>query len=166
MMRCLLRCAIALGLLLPSTSLLAAPATAPRALSGELQGAPWRLDVPASWNGDLVMLAHGYEPVGVPRTTPMTANDSTATLLAAGYAVAQSAYSSQGWPWPMRSPTWSACARTRWTHSSACATPGCSGSRWAARWPSPASSDIRSTTPGAPRCAAPTSVASRSPPTC
>ena len=66
-------------------------------LSGELQGAPWRLDVPAGWNGDLVMLAHGYEPVGVPRTTPMTANDSTATLLAAGYAVAQSAYASQGW---------------------------------------------------------------------
>lgn len=66
-------------------------------LSGELQGAPWRLDVPAAWNGDLVMLAHGYEPVGVPRTTPMTANDSTARLLAAGYAVAQSAYASQGW---------------------------------------------------------------------
>ena len=43
------------------------------------------------------MLAHGYEPVGVPRTTPMTANDSTAPLLAAGYAVAQSAYASQGW---------------------------------------------------------------------
>jgi hypothetical protein len=60
-------------------------------------GRPWRLDVPADWNGDLVMLAHGYEPVGVPRTTPMAANDSTAALLGAGYAVAQSAYSSQGW---------------------------------------------------------------------
>ncbi|MGF6420315.1 pimeloyl-ACP methyl ester carboxylesterase [Stenotrophomonas sp. AN71] len=66
-------------------------------LSGELQGAPWRLDVPQHWNGDLVMLTHGYEPVGVPRTTPMTASDSTAPLLAAGYAVAQSAYASQGW---------------------------------------------------------------------
>ena len=31
-------------------------------LSGELQGAPWRLDVPADWNGDLVMLAHGWSP--------------------------------------------------------------------------------------------------------
>jgi len=60
---------------------LAAPPTAARMLSGELQGAPWRLDVPADWNGDLVMLAHGYEPVGVPRTTPMAANDSTAALL-------------------------------------------------------------------------------------
>lgn len=76
---------------------LAAPPPAPRTLSGELQGAPWRLDVPASWNGDLVMLAHGYEPVGIPRTAPMAANDSTAPLLAAGYAVAQSAYASQGW---------------------------------------------------------------------
>lgn len=76
---------------------LAAPPPAPRTLSGELQGAPWRLDVPASWNGDLVMLAHGYEPVGMPRTAPMAANDSTAPLLAAGYAVAQSAYASQGW---------------------------------------------------------------------
>jgi len=96
-MRPLLRCALALGLLLPAASLLAAPATAPRMFSGELQGAPWRLDVPADWNGDLVMLAHGYEPVGAPRSTPMTANDSTAALLSAGYAVAQSAYASQGW---------------------------------------------------------------------
>jgi len=96
-MRPLLRCALALGLLLPSTALLAAPPSAPRTLSGELQGAPWRLDVPADWNGDLVMLAHGYEPVGVPRTMPMAANDSTAALLGAGYAVAQSAYSGQGW---------------------------------------------------------------------
>ena len=96
-MRPLLRCTLALGLLLSSTPLLAALPTAPRTLSGELQRAPWRLDVPANWNGDLVMLAHGYEPVGMPRTTPMTANDSTAPLLAAGYAVAQSAYASQGW---------------------------------------------------------------------
>lgn len=96
-MRPLLRCALALGLLLPSTVLLAAPPTAARTRSGELQGAPWRLDVPANWNGDLVMLAHGYEPVGVPRTVPMAVNDSTAPLLAAGYAVAQSAYASQGW---------------------------------------------------------------------
>ncbi|WP_295558245.1 alpha/beta hydrolase family protein [uncultured Stenotrophomonas sp.] len=96
-MRPLVRCALALGLLLPSTTLLAAAPTAARTLSGELQGAPWRLDVPADWNGDLVMLAHGYEPVGVPRAVPMAANDSTAPLLAAGYAVAQSAYASQGW---------------------------------------------------------------------
>ncbi|WP_414611322.1 alpha/beta hydrolase family protein [Stenotrophomonas pavanii] len=95
-MPALLRCVLALCLL-PWMTSLAAPPPAARTLSGELQGAPWRLDVPANWNGDLVMLAHGYEPVGVPRTAPMAANDSTAPLLAAGYAVAQSAYASQGW---------------------------------------------------------------------
>jgi len=95
-MRTLFRCALALCLL-PWITSLAAPPPAARTLSGERQGAPWRLDVPADWNGDLVMLAHGYEPVGVPRTAPMAANDSTAPLLAAGYAVAQSAYASQGW---------------------------------------------------------------------
>lgn len=89
--------ALALALLLPPAALTAAEPQRPRTLSGELQGAPWRLDVPANWNGELVMLAHGYEPVGVPRETPMAANDSTPSLLGAGYAVAQSAYSSQGW---------------------------------------------------------------------
>ncbi|EMR0462418.1 hypothetical protein JY412_09305 [Stenotrophomonas maltophilia] len=93
----LLRCALTLALLFPATQVMAAPAASPRTFSGQLQRAPWRLDVPADWNGDLVMLAHGYEPVGMPRATPMPANDGTAPLLAAGYAVAQSAYASQGW---------------------------------------------------------------------
>ncbi len=96
-MRLLLPLALAIGLLLPTTALHAASPPAPRSLNGELQGAPWRLDVPTHWNGELVMLAHGYEPVGVPRATPMAAADSTQALLDAGYAVAQSAYSSQGW---------------------------------------------------------------------
>lgn len=96
-MRALLRLTLALALALPSMPLLAAPPAPPRMLSGELQGAPWRLDIPADWNGDLVMLAHGYEPVGTPRESPMAANEATAPLLAAGYAVAQSAYASQGW---------------------------------------------------------------------
>ncbi len=95
--RTLHRLALAFALLLPHTPLSAAPAAPPRTLNGELQGARWRLDVPAGWNGELVMLAHGYEPVGVPQPSPMPANESTASLLAAGYAVAQSAYASQGW---------------------------------------------------------------------
>lgn len=74
-----------------------ATASAARSLHGVLQGAPWRLDIPATWNGELVMLAHGYEPKGAPRQEPMAANDATAALTAAGFAVAQSAYSTQGW---------------------------------------------------------------------
>lgn len=96
MLRAFQRLALA-AVLLPHVALPAVPRPTPYTTSGELQGARWRLDVPVSWNGELVMLAHGYEPVGVPQPSPMPANDSTAGLLAAGYAVAQSAYASQGW---------------------------------------------------------------------
>ncbi|MEW9572009.1 alpha/beta hydrolase family protein [Rhodanobacter sp. Si-c] len=65
--------------------------------AGTLQGAPYRIDVPAHWNGDLVMLMHGYEPAGAPRATPMKPADETAIFLKRGYAVAQSDYASQGW---------------------------------------------------------------------
>jgi pimeloyl-ACP methyl ester carboxylesterase len=64
---------------------------------GTLQGAAYRIDVPADWNGDLVMLMHGYQPVGAPQSAPMRAADATPLFLAQGYAVAQSQYASQGW---------------------------------------------------------------------
>lgn len=69
----------------------------PGAHSGTLQGALYRIDIPENWNGDLVMLMHGYQPVGAPLKTPMTAADSTPVFLNKGYAVAQSQYASQGW---------------------------------------------------------------------
>lgn len=65
--------------------------------TGELQDAPWRIDVPENWNGELVMLAHGFEPAGVPRDAAWPANEATPALLGAGYAVAQSGYRRQGW---------------------------------------------------------------------
>jgi pimeloyl-ACP methyl ester carboxylesterase len=74
----------------------AADAT-PGSRTGTLQGAPYRIDIPADWNGDLVMLMRGYEPVGAPRATPMKPADETAIFLKQGYAVAQSNYASQGW---------------------------------------------------------------------
>ena len=69
----------------------------PRAQTGRLQGAAYRIDIPADWNGNLVMLLHGYQPVGAPRSTPMRAADATPVFLKQGYAVAQSDYASQGW---------------------------------------------------------------------
>jgi hypothetical protein len=69
----------------------------PGAHTGTLRGALYRIDIPADWNGDLVMLMHGYQPVGAPIRTPMTAADSTPVFLEKGYAVAQSQYASQGW---------------------------------------------------------------------
>jgi len=65
--------------------------------TGTLQGAPWRIDVPAHWNGELVMYAHGFEPVGTPRPDPWPGNAWSEALVKAGYAVAQSGYADQGW---------------------------------------------------------------------
>lgn len=65
--------------------------------AGTLAGAPYRIDIPADWNGELVVLAHGFEPVGVPRASPWPGNEATPVFLSARYAVAQSAYATQGW---------------------------------------------------------------------
>ncbi len=73
------------------------PKTAPALESGTIGEAPYRIDIPGHWNGHLVMLAQGFEPVGVPRTSPMPQNEATPVFLSAGYAVAQSGYSTQGW---------------------------------------------------------------------
>lgn len=82
-------------------SRIAAPAAAAndvaQVLTGSLQGAPWRIDVPAGWNGDLVMLLHGYEPVGSPRSEPVEQDPTAPVFLQLGYAVAYSAYRAQGW---------------------------------------------------------------------
>ena len=72
-------------------------AGAPKMDSGTLGNAPYRIDIPANWNGELVMLLHGYEPKGFPRETPWPQNEATPVFLSQGYAVAASAYSSQGW---------------------------------------------------------------------
>jgi hypothetical protein len=74
-----------------------AAALEPGTHAGTLQGAAYRIDVPLGWNGDLVMLMHGYQPVGAPQKTPMEAAEATSLFLAKGYAVAQSQYASQGW---------------------------------------------------------------------
>ncbi|KZC36589.1 MULTISPECIES: alpha/beta hydrolase family protein [Rhodanobacter] len=65
--------------------------------TGVLEGAPYRVDIPANWNGELVMQLHGFEPIGTPRTMPKPLGDEAPLFLAAGYAVAQSSFASQGW---------------------------------------------------------------------
>ncbi|HEU4814206.1 MAG TPA: DUF6351 family protein [Xanthomonadaceae bacterium] len=86
-------------LLAPAWSTSAQDAGPPTtATSGVIDGAPWRIDFPADWNGDLVMLMHGYEPVGVPRPdVPELQEADTRVFLDDGYAVAASSYASQGW---------------------------------------------------------------------
>jgi hypothetical protein len=76
----------------------------PLDLSGELNGAPFRIRVPANWNGTLLVFAHGYrdkaDHVGEVdnRNADIAPNAALeAPLLAQGYALAGSAYRDNGW---------------------------------------------------------------------
>jgi hypothetical protein len=72
--------------------------------SGEINGAPYRIRVPANWNGTLLVYAHGYRdkadhPGEVDnRVADIAPNSALAdALLAQGYALAGSAYRDNGW---------------------------------------------------------------------
>jgi hypothetical protein len=72
--------------------------------SGELHGAPYRIRVPAVWNGTLLVFAHGYRdkadhPGEIDNRNADVAPSAALepTLLAAGYALAGSAYRDNGW---------------------------------------------------------------------
>lgn len=69
----------------------------PGEATGTLAGAAYRFEVPADWNGELVMYLHGYEPSGLPRSFPLLQDDFDRSMLAQGFAVARSAYRTQGW---------------------------------------------------------------------
>lgn len=71
-------------------------ADTPRVETGVLNGAAFRIDLPARWSRGLVMYCHGYLPAGATPdlNAPKPLRD---LLLARGFAVAQSAYSAQGW---------------------------------------------------------------------
>ncbi|MGA5898409.1 alpha/beta hydrolase family protein [Streptomyces venetus] len=76
----------------------AADATDTR-LEGKLpSGAAYVMDVPASWNGTVLLYSHGYTPAGAPnpaQNTPGTA--ARDKLLAQGYALIGSSYATNGW---------------------------------------------------------------------
>jgi putative CocE/NonD family hydrolase len=60
-------------------------------------GAHWAIDMPAHWNGTLLLYARGYRPTA-PLAPPATApRDMGEELLAQGYALAASNYSGDGW---------------------------------------------------------------------
>ena len=77
---------------------------APLELSGELNGAPYRIRVPEVWNGTLLIFAHGYRdkadhPGEIDNRNADVAPSAAleAPLLAQGYALAGSAYKDNGW---------------------------------------------------------------------
>ena len=70
--------------------------------SGVINGARFRIDIPANWNGGLVLWAHGYSPPETPYRIAGEEGVRNAgaqlipVLGAQGYALAQSSYSVQG----------------------------------------------------------------------
>ncbi|MDO0910243.1 prolyl oligopeptidase family serine peptidase [Streptomyces sp. DT2A-34] len=68
-------------------------------LEGKLpSGAAYLMDVPADWNGTVLLFSHGYRPAGSP-SPGEDAPDSTTRdkLLAEGYALIGSSYATNGW---------------------------------------------------------------------
>jgi pimeloyl-ACP methyl ester carboxylesterase len=83
----------------PAGAAVAAPAIA--TYSGTLpNGTTWKAEIPAPWNGTLLLYSHGYVPTfaGVPNE-PRNAPDpqTAAALLAAGYGLTGSSYAAAGW---------------------------------------------------------------------
>ncbi|MET8805087.1 alpha/beta hydrolase [Streptomyces sp. NPDC004546] len=103
-----LRIALAALATLASATLTAVPAPAAQAdtpttghLTGTLpDGATWIADVPAHWNGTLLLFSHGFGPT-VAKDAP---SDAVRTeLLAEGYAMAGSSYDPHGSMWALNS---------------------------------------------------------------
>ena len=76
------------------------------ACTGTLGGAKYEIEMPRTWNGTLLLFSHGYRPAqpAPPDFAPVQTDaqdaprDAVATaLLAKGYALAGSAYASDGW---------------------------------------------------------------------
>jgi dienelactone hydrolase len=100
-----LRILIPLTLLLGAVLVAAPPAAAATTTyTGSLpNGATWKAEIPAGWNGTLLLYSHGYLPTfaGAPNL-PQNAPDpqTAAALLAAGYGLTGSSYKAAGWALP------------------------------------------------------------------
>jgi pimeloyl-ACP methyl ester carboxylesterase len=99
----LLICAVVVAALGEPKVAAAAPAAPVQAgsYSGALpNGTTWKADIPANWNGTLLLYSHGYLPTfaGVPNVAQNAPDPLTAAaLLAAGYGLTGSSYKTAGW---------------------------------------------------------------------
>ena len=84
------------ALLACATICAAAPNGEPKVEMGEINGAKFRIDIPANWNGGLVMYCHGYSPIAVSYKEGALP-PVLAVFTDQGYALAQSGYAAGGW---------------------------------------------------------------------
>ncbi|MFI1721597.1 alpha/beta hydrolase family protein [Streptomyces sp. NPDC020489] len=81
----------------------ALPAQADTATDSHLEGrlpsgATYVMDVPADWNGTVLLYSHGYRPAAAPVTAQNAPGPATSTdLLDEGYALIGSSYATNGW---------------------------------------------------------------------
>jgi pimeloyl-ACP methyl ester carboxylesterase len=72
--------------------------TGASALTGSIDGAAYKIEVPASWNGTLFLYSHGYVFPGSAQVATDVGDPLTGgALLSEGYALAGSSYSQEGW---------------------------------------------------------------------
>ncbi|MFE7853922.1 alpha/beta hydrolase family protein [Streptomyces sp. NPDC057403] len=92
-------CLAVLTLALSAATALPAGAATDTHLSGQLpSGAAYMMDVPAAWNGTVLLYSHGYTPAGFPNPAQNAPGSGTrTTLLAEGYALIGSSYATTGW---------------------------------------------------------------------
>jgi pimeloyl-ACP methyl ester carboxylesterase len=67
----------------------------PADLQGAMNGVPYRIRVPANWNGTLLVYAHGYTGQPIPALALLPAD--VTTLLSRGFALAASKFGGTGW---------------------------------------------------------------------
>jgi dienelactone hydrolase len=85
-----------------ATTAVAADTGGRRSLTGSIDGAPYRIEVPERWNGTLVLYSHGYYPPGFPSyglpvtNRPPDRSETEAWLLEHGYALAASQFKEGG----------------------------------------------------------------------
>lgn len=68
----------------------------PADLQGELNGVPYRILVPANWNGTLLVYNHGYSAGPIPPNLALQPPD-VANLSGRGFAMAASRFGGTGW---------------------------------------------------------------------
>ncbi|MGD6747449.1 alpha/beta fold hydrolase [Streptomyces sp. BH106] len=98
-------CTAAVAIALAATAL-PSPALAASPDSGHVEGslpsgATYTMDVPAAWNGTVLLFGHGYNDVGAPNPAENAPDDATKSLLMKqGYALIGSSYATTGWTLP------------------------------------------------------------------
>src|SRR3982074_870518 len=82
-----------------TTSSAAAPLVlGPVTATGDIDGAAFKIEIPANWGGTLVLYSHGYVPPGDANPAKDAGDPITGQfLLSNGFALAGSAYRSTGW---------------------------------------------------------------------